>query len=208
MYCYEISANLQTDIFSKNYQKNIYFLGKTVHYIENVEAIDNWYFFSHNQFFRLTEFKDHIQGKIYISDEIIPDFNLKEYDNGYDKIFTLPFKEEQIIQSTGITDDIKKKIQNYSEGFFYSSEIYNINSNLNNFLIITDGKVEIDDCTLPIGIICYVPRERVSENEFFSEIKIPVISRTLDDKIEEYRKNADETIVDGTIAKRLEDFIK
>ena len=118
MFCYEINANLKTDIFSENYQKNIYFLGKTVHYIENMESIDNWYFFSHNQFFRLTEFKDHIQGKIYISDEVIPDFRHKEYDGDYKKIFTLPYEKEQVIEPTGLSEENKKRISTYAKDYF------------------------------------------------------------------------------------------
>ena len=208
MFCYEINANLKTDIFSENYQKNIYFLGKTVHYIENMESIDNWYFFSHNQFFRLTEFKDHIQGKIYISDEVIPDFRLKEYDGDYKKIFTLPYEKEQVIEPTGLSEETKKRISTYAKDYFHSNEIYEINSNLNNFLIITNGKVEIDDYTLPVGIICYVPRERVREEEFFSEIKIPIVKRTLDDKIEEHRRKADKIIACGTDARKLEFFMR
>lgn len=206
MATYEINANLTTELFQKNYTRYAYFICKTVDFIENDHAIDNYYFFSHNQFFRLTEYKDHINKKIYISDEKSDKFDIKQYGENYDTIYTIPMEDEKL-QSTGIDNKSKIGLTSFIESIYDKTEIFEVNTNLNNFLIITNGKMSLSDSTKPIGIICYQSRIRVEKDEFFDAIKIPIIQKSIDDKINEYKKEVSRVVACGNYPEKLENII-
>lgn len=203
---YEINANLTTELFQKNYTRYAYFICKTVDYIENQEAIDNYYFFSHNQFFRLTEYKDHVNKKIYIFDEKLDKLDIKQYSENYDTIYTIPMEDEKL-QSTGIDKKNKIGLASFIESIYDKTEIFEVNTNLNNFLIITNGKMTLSDSTKPIGIICYQSRIRVEKEEFFNEIKIPIMQKSIDDKINDYKRKALKVIACGNYPEKLENII-
>lgn len=206
MFKYNINADLKTDIFKENYNKNVYFLCKTVDFIDTTESIDNYYFFSHNKFYRLTEYKDHIKKNIFTSDDVSDNFILKEYGNKYKRVYTLPMTQ-RTLQSTGIIHKEKASLISFSDIYIADSEIYNVNKNLNNFLIVTNGIVEVKEINSPIGIICTYPRMRVEKEDFFKELKIPIVSQSMDEKIEYFKRQCEKVTAFGINSKKIEDII-